>query len=240
MDPTLRRGAGKMAPEEVMPEPTEQAAKPRTWRPMVLWTAGILLALGLAWFVAAVAVPYAQVRAFMVKGDGPSPEQVRRLGGPEKAGRKTVWYLRLPQAIAPRLCERSNEWGMVGYLRNLGQHGVPCLIQLVRDDRQDRQVWVYLLGQFLVDLVQEAEFEEVEPDIEPRVFDAGVLAIADALGDDRREVRITAAVVLGYFGPRASAAIPALERVSRDSGDEEMRRAAAAVLAKIRGEEAKP
>ncbi|GEM_PF-6257669 len=32
-----------------MPEPTERANKPlRTWRPMAAWTAGILLALGLA------------------------------------------------------------------------------------------------------------------------------------------------------------------------------------------------
>jgi hypothetical protein len=36
-------------------EPADQPAKPlRTWRPMILWTAAILLALGLAWFVAAV------------------------------------------------------------------------------------------------------------------------------------------------------------------------------------------
>ena len=33
-----------------MPEVTEQRTKlPRTWLPMVLWTAGILLVLGLAW-----------------------------------------------------------------------------------------------------------------------------------------------------------------------------------------------
>jgi hypothetical protein len=38
-----------------MPEVTDQPAKPlRTWRPMVLWTAGILLALGSAWFATAV------------------------------------------------------------------------------------------------------------------------------------------------------------------------------------------
>jgi hypothetical protein len=225
-----------------MPQVADQPAPPlRTWRPMAAWTAGILLALGLVWFVGALALPYVHVRAFMVRGDGPSPEQVRRLGGPEKAGRKIVWYLWLPKALAPRLSKGSDEWGWVAYLQNnLGQHGVPCLIQLIRDDRPGRQVWVYMLGQFLLELVQKTELENVEPDIEPRVFDAGVLAITGALDDDRAEVRLTAATVLGYLGPRATAAVPALERVSRDSGDGEMRRAVAAVLTKIRGEEAKP
>lgn len=38
-----------------MPDVAEQPAKPlRTWRPMAVWTAGILLALGLVWFVASI------------------------------------------------------------------------------------------------------------------------------------------------------------------------------------------
>jgi hypothetical protein len=53
-----------------MPEAAEQPAKPRrTWLPMTLWTAGILLALGLAWFVGAVVVPVWQVRSTVVGFD---------------------------------------------------------------------------------------------------------------------------------------------------------------------------
>ena len=40
-----------------MPDVAEQPAKPvRTWRPMALWSAGILLVLGLLWFIGAVVV----------------------------------------------------------------------------------------------------------------------------------------------------------------------------------------
>lgn len=49
-----------------MPEPAERSAKPvRTWRPMILWTAAILLALGLAWFVGAVALPLVKAKIRM-------------------------------------------------------------------------------------------------------------------------------------------------------------------------------
>jgi len=115
-----------------MPEPTDQAVKPlRTWRPMVFWSAGILLALGLAWFVAAVVVPVWQVRTALPTpfalnwgGDNSiSPWEdesfvsaenslmrcgvfaeavIGRLGGNEKAARKLKCYLRAPSKFAPR------------------------------------------------------------------------------------------------------------------------------------------
>jgi hypothetical protein len=47
-----------------MTEPPGPAAPVRTWRPMVLWTAGILLLLGLVWFVGAVVVPVWQIRSW--------------------------------------------------------------------------------------------------------------------------------------------------------------------------------
>jgi hypothetical protein len=109
--------------EGIMPEPADHPPRPlRTWRPMAAWTAGMLLALGLAWFVGAVAVPVWQVRREVLTvrprvpalGDipplclheawdswqpGPAVDQ---LGGPDNAVSKLGLYLRLPNMIAPR------------------------------------------------------------------------------------------------------------------------------------------
>ena len=84
---------------------------PRIWRPMIMWTAGILVVLGLAWFIGAVAVPYYQVRAvFKLRAldvDGFFYEEgVRVLGGPERALPKIRVYLRFPSKLAP--CRRGS------------------------------------------------------------------------------------------------------------------------------------
>ncbi len=115
-----------------MPEVTEQPTKPlRTWRPMVFWTAGILLALGLVWFVAAVVVPVWQVRpvleemwdgahshavSFQATGEPltdyraaqvfsgeteAADRALARLGGQDRAVGKLRFYLRLPSGLAP-------------------------------------------------------------------------------------------------------------------------------------------
>ena len=72
-----------------MPDVAEQPAKPiRTWRPMVLWIAGILLALGLAWFVGAVVVPVYQTHAVVHKLSIRQCNEAyacERLGRPEMA-----------------------------------------------------------------------------------------------------------------------------------------------------------
>jgi hypothetical protein len=76
----------------------------RTWRPMILWSAGILLALGLAWFVAAVVVPIFQTRNAVFEyfeGGLNAEAAVERLGGPERAATKLRTHLRLPDRIAP-------------------------------------------------------------------------------------------------------------------------------------------
>ncbi len=214
-----------------MPEPAEQAAKPRTWRPMVHWTAGILLALGLAWFVAAVVVPYFRVRAFMT-GGAPSREDISRLGGPEKTARWIVWYLRLPKVIAPRSGYDLWGWG------ELRQHVAPCLIQLMREEDGDRLVAAYLLGGVLAVSAHKPDWDQTEPDVEPRVFDEGVLALASALRDSDEDVRYTAARALGWIGPRAAPAIPALEPLAEDGGgDKIMRLAVLDALGKIRAED---
>ena len=92
-----------------MPEVTDQSAKPpRTWRPMVFWTASILLAPGLAWFVGAVVVPVWQVHRFLTEYDKRAassilpffPPSVEILGKRDSAARKLSTYLRLPDCIA--------------------------------------------------------------------------------------------------------------------------------------------
>jgi hypothetical protein len=77
----------------------QPAGPPRTWRPVVLWTAGILLALGLAWFVGAVVVPVWRVRetlSGMSEGRLGVTEAIDRLGGPRLAAKLLTHYMRLP------------------------------------------------------------------------------------------------------------------------------------------------
>jgi hypothetical protein len=103
--------------------PPEAPAKPgKNLRGAVLWTAGILLALALAWFVGAVAVPFFQVRA-IVREFGGIPSNVaapyiKRLGGPERAGARLALFVRLPgwatssrdRYYAARLIACTSQW----------------------------------------------------------------------------------------------------------------------------------
>lgn len=107
---------------------------------MVLWTAGILLALGLAWFVGAVVVPVWQVRSKMghvqwfVSGPvtkvAGGEEIVADLGGQETAARKLTLYLCMPRAVAP------NKHYAVVLLRDIGpiaKSAIPALEPLLKD-----------------------------------------------------------------------------------------------------------
>jgi hypothetical protein len=83
---------------------------PRTWRPMAAWAAGILLALGLVWFAAAVVVPAHRTRRlvelYSTAGLPPqatvADDVIRELGGPEKAVSRLQQYVRMPASIAQR------------------------------------------------------------------------------------------------------------------------------------------
>jgi len=84
--------------------PTDRPAAPplRTWRPMAAWSAGILLVLGLVWFVGAVVVPVWQVHRLAATYE--MVHEVRtptnELGDPSEATRKIRLYLRLPSFVA--------------------------------------------------------------------------------------------------------------------------------------------
>jgi len=169
-----------------MPEPADQPAPPlRTWRPMILWTAGILLALGLAWSIAAVAVPYFQVRAAVMRSTAFTPDaaEMERLGGPEATVRKVSFYLRLPSRLAP------NRGGTLGLLWASGKPAVPVLFKLLGDE--DEHVRIGAAELLTDELRKHAGNEAVE------------LLIA-ALKNDCAGVRIRVADRLGELGdPRA-------------------------------------
>jgi len=100
-----------------MPEPADQPAAtrpPRTWRPMALWSAVLVLVLGVAWAVTVVVASVWQVRDVLEHYPGEAGgelcpmdlAQVRadigRLGGGGAAARKIRLYLRMPRALADR------------------------------------------------------------------------------------------------------------------------------------------
>jgi hypothetical protein len=210
---------------------TEPASKPlRTWRPMAAWTAAILLALGLAWFVGAVAVPVWQVRSALPtpyqldwRGpveqaeNGPLAEEgnqlmrvwgfekraIDRLGGCERAVRRLSFYLRAPRWLAP------DKLHAFRFLVWCEQPARPAILEAMED-----------------------------PD--PSIRLAAIAGIM-ANGCARRAQDIGTAVF--FFFPdgdddtraRASAR---LEWLLSD-GDPKVRAAAAEALKKIRGEEAK-
>jgi HEAT repeat protein len=98
-----------MGAEELMPEPTDPPAKPlRTWRPMILWSAGIVLALGLAWFIGAVVVPVWRTSRVLAAHTDTGGELrvddeeafVRQLGGQANLISLMELYTRMPTIIA--------------------------------------------------------------------------------------------------------------------------------------------
>ncbi len=132
-----------------MPEPVASQGKPRTLRPIALWTAGILLALGLAWFVGAVVVPLAQLRAEIaelkvesglplgldypanygrMEPDARAVWLIERMGGAGPASRRIRQYLGTPRAAAP---ERATAVYLLGFC---GVHAVDDLIGRLDDE----------------------------------------------------------------------------------------------------------
>jgi HEAT repeat protein len=99
---------------------------------MAAWTAGILLALGLAWFVGAVAVPV--VRAHLAlsslsRADIAEADVIERLGGRLPACRALSLHLRCPGFDA-------RERGMAAWLlKYCGSDAVPPLRRAMGDDQ---------------------------------------------------------------------------------------------------------
>jgi hypothetical protein len=205
-----------------MPEAGDQPAKPlRTWRSKIFWTAGILLALGLAWFVGVVAVPVWQVRSF-VKGM-PDPANMNALphpSSPARIARGVGIYLWLPESWAP-----NKEWAALLYGR-CGERATPGLLAALdhRDERV-RLVAIMQLG-YLADLHR---LGNKSPEV--------ALALIKGLGDGNLVGRWGSAESLAKIGPEARCAQAALRKLLQDEV-EYVRFRAAVALATIMGPEA--
>jgi HEAT repeat protein len=67
--------------------------------------------------------------------------------------------------------------------------------------------------------------------------DTVVPALTEALADKENDIRLSAAIGLGYFGDKAKAAVPALQAALRDR-DPRVREAAGHAIARISPEQA--
>jgi len=221
-----------------MLEPTAPPAPPvRTWRPMALWTAGILLVLGLVLFVCVAAVPFWQARAAVercrpydaTKAEG----EIERLGGPKAAIHKLTVYLRLHGSWAPRRLVAA------AILGQCGTDAVPELLRLLKD--RD-----YYVVQSAVDGLWAIKDPDAVPALLPLLKDPDYVVrraaakclltvkdpraagyLAAAVGDENELVRWAAVLALcGIRDPDAAEpGIAALE-----DEDESVRRAAREVL----------
>jgi hypothetical protein len=109
------------------------AGRFRNLRGAVLWAAGMLLALGLTWFSAAVVAPFLQARsaldAYVVDDSKLDSHQAYwRMGGPEPAIRKLSVYLRMPRSLAP------HRGAATSLLGECGEDAVPVLTPLLSDE----------------------------------------------------------------------------------------------------------
>jgi hypothetical protein len=123
--------------------PEGQPAGRKRWLlPMVLWTAGILLVLGLVWLVAAVVVPAYQAHEALSRAEiksglrtvGGVPYRqpmdeatMEALGGPERAAAKLDLYLRLPRVFTDRRGKA------VRFLAGFGKPAIPGLTRALSD-----------------------------------------------------------------------------------------------------------
>jgi hypothetical protein len=180
---------------------------------MVLWSAGILLALGLTWFVGVVVVPFLQVRWAVQRAVVSTPyysKEIGRLGGEQVAARKLRLYLRMPMRWAP--CRNT----AIRMLCECGYEAAPDVWQVLRKEAPDVRVEV-MRGMGWIGISNGTEYLLAElqaPD--PAVRQAAALALMDindprtveplaaALKDRDAGVRCAAATALGDMGaPRS-------------------------------------
>jgi HEAT repeat protein len=193
---------------------------------MALWTIGILLVLGLAWFIGAVAVPFWQVRTALRRHQSSLREiekEIGRLGGPEATARKISIFMHMPPWLVAQ--ERMDALFL---LYKCGKAGVSVLAAaLDSPEAEIRDAAACYLG----DLGSDAA--PAVPALIRRLGDCAVGTTRTGMGYesfdfvDASRVRYTAAEALGNIG--GSEAESALAGLLADP-DPEMRACAAMAL----------
>ena len=174
-----------------MTEPVSQpAAPPRTWRPIALWTAGILLTLALVWFVGTVVVPPLHTRA-VVRGSvvfviDTRPvvclpeERIARLGKPEIAAKKLSTFCQLPWV------DRNDKITALHLQLHCGACGIPGIVKaLVDTDPNVRAEAATLLGDVYFPKETLPALQKASEDSETIVRSAAAEAMSKILGDGR-------------------------------------------------------
>lgn len=224
----------------------------RTWRPMVLWTAGILLALGLIGVVALVAIPTLRLRGTMIRCQSAvagyphiwpeelAREAVARLGSHRRAILCLRLYRALPDSIAPY---PEHTIPMLGYS---GRPAEPILLRFLSDEKpRIRGLAAEALGSLRdPETIGPIAALLDDPDRFPResaaialgsIGDPGALPLLGrALGDDVVVRRYAVRSVAEIGGPET---IPLIEKAARDE-DQYVRETATEALKKIRSGQA--
>jgi len=162
---------------------------------MLLWTAGLLLSLGLAWLIGAVAVPVWQVHRVMAAYDsdiaasqlpGWTLAPADQLGGQAAAARKIDLYLRMPDFLA------SHKRSAIDWLRYCGQAGVGPSLRMLRSPNDQLRARAYS-ALFTLGYV-------VKPDEGPAMTPESYLALlAGGAYDRSAQVRSVVAFNLKYY-----------------------------------------
>lgn len=220
---------------------TDPPTKPsRTWLPMTLWTAGILLALGLAWFVGAVVLPVWRVRKILEEEPDPG-KVVERLGGAGPAIRALRLYAKLPDRVAP-----SGD-GAVFSLGWCGPEAMPALVAALGSPRtqiagsaahaladgpffEERTMALPSLIEIMKRRSDPGQFHAARAigNMGPRAK-AAVPALSGALANPEGGVAAATAVALGAIGPDAAPSVPALRKALHHSSQNVRRRAVIAL-----------
>lgn len=188
-----------------------------TARTVVFAGAGVVALFSIAFlfavFVAPILHTRSVVREYAEHGlTASNRETLACLGGPNRAVRRLMAYLRLPDWAAP---DRSYAFTL---LLSCGKPAGPGLIELMGDRdpgiRSGAGTWFQKMG------------------LGTREAVPGVM---EHLGDPNPGVRTVAANVLGGIGSAAETAVPVLEKMRNDE-DEKVREAVVWALQKIHGE----
>jgi HEAT repeat protein len=180
----------------------------RKWRPKALWTAAILLALGLVWIFVAWVLPVWHTKR-VVEGRFQSPfnsdeKAINALGGPDRASEALSLYCCMPSLIAPDKKEA------IFLLTYCGAKATPVLQELLKDS----DPWIRLDTIFAIVCSWKRTPEKLPNELRNDAASALLLLARDANPTIRHEA-------VGQMASRAlrsSQYVPALLNMLDDNG----------------------